>query len=162
MSQNPVPTTQGQDGAMDLQQIMEVLPHRHPFLLLDRILCRDGLQSARGVKNLTANEEFFQGHFPGRPEMPRTLLVECMAQAGAAAVLAAEANRGKNALFASIDRCRFGRAAVPGDVLEIDVETLSMRRDMGKMRAICRVGQEEIARGELMFALVDSPAEDLK
>jgi len=162
VSQNQDSETPGQDGAMNLQQIMEVLPHRHPFLLVDRILCRDGLRSARGVKNLTANEEFFQGHFPGRPEMPRTLLVECMAQAGAAAVLAAEENRGKNALFASIDRCRFGRAAVPGDVLEIDVETLSMKRDMGKMRAVCRVGQEEIARGELMFALVDSPAEDLK
>jgi len=162
VSQNQDSETPGQDGAMNLQQIMEVLPHRHPFLLVDRILCRDGLRSARGLKNLTANEDFFEGHFPGRPEMPRTLLVECMAQAGAAAVLAAEENRGKNALFASIDRCRFGRAAVPGDVLEIDVETLNMKRDMGKMRAICRVGQEEIASGELMFALVDSPSEELR
>lgn len=160
MSQNQDSKAQSPDGAMDLQQIMEVLPHRHPFLLIDRILCREGVRSARGIKNLTVNEEFFQGHFPGNPEMPRTLLVECMAQAGAAAVLAAEQNRGKNALFASIDRCRFGRAAVPGDVLEIDVETLSMKRDMGKMRAVCRVGQEEIASGELMFALVDSPSEN--
>ncbi len=142
---------------MDLQQIMEVLPHRHPFLLVDRILSRDDLRSTRGIKNLTANEEFFQGHFPGRPEMPRTLLIECMAQVGAAAVLAVEENRGKSVLFASIDRCRFGRAAIPGDTLDIRVETLSMRREMGKMRAVCRVGEEEIATGDLMFALVDSP-----
>jgi len=142
---------------MNLQQIMEVLPHRYPFLLVDRILSRDDLRSTRGIKNLTANEEFFQGHFPGRPEMPRTLLIECMAQVGAAAVLAAEENRGKYVLFASIDACRFGRAAVPGDTLDIRVETLSMRREMGKMRAVCRVGEEEIATGDLMFALVDSP-----
>lgn len=146
-----------EDTGMNLQQIMEVLPHRHPFLLVDRILSRDGLRFTRGIKNLTVNEEFFQGHFPGRPEMPRTLLVECMAQAGAAAVLAAPENRGKYVLFASIDKCRFGRAAVPGDVLDIEVETISMKREMGKMRATCRVGEEEIAAGDLMFALVDSP-----
>ena len=146
-----------EETGMNLQQIMEVLPHRYPFLLVDRILLRDGLRSTRGIKNLTANEEFFQGHFPGRPEMPRTLLIECMAQVGAAAVLAAEENRGKYVLFASVDGCRFGRAAVPGDTLDIRVETLSMKREMGKMRAVCRVGEEEIATGDLMFALVDSP-----
>ena len=148
-------TTMEETG-MDLHQIMEVLPHRHPFLLVDRILYRDGLRFTRGIKNLTVNEDFFQGHFPGRPEMPATLLLECMAQTGAASVLAAAENRGKYVLFASIDKCHFGRPAVPGDVLEIEVEMLSLKREMGKMRATCRVGQEEIAAGDLMFALVDS------
>lgn len=145
---------------MDLARIMEVLPHRYPFLLLDRVVNREGLKRARGIKNLTVNEAFFEGHFPGRPEMPRTLLIECMAQTGAAAVLAAPENRGKYVLFASIDKCRFGRAAVPGDTLEIDVEMLSLKREMGKMHASCRVGGEEIACGDLMFALVDSQPPD--
>ena len=153
------PTNLG-ESEMDMRRILEVLPHRYPFLLLDRIVAREGTRFARGVKNLTANEEFFAGHFPDQPEMPRTLLLECMAQTGAAAVLAEPENQGRYVLFASIDRCRFGRAAVPGDVLEIEVEMVSLKREMGKMRAVCRVAGEEIATGDLMFALVDSPPEE--
>lgn len=144
---------------LDLHRIMEVLPHRYPFLLIDRVVQRQGTQRARGIKHLTANEEFFQGHFPGRPEMPHTLLLECMAQTGAAAVLAAEEFRGKYILFASVDKCRLGRPARPGETLEIDVEMLNLKREMGKMRAVCYVGDEEIGSGELMFALMDRPIE---
>lgn len=145
---------------LDLSRLMEVLPHRYPFLLIDRVDQREGTNRARGIKHLTANEEFFQGHFPGAPEMPHTLLLECMAQTGAAAVLAAPENQGKHVLFASIDKCRLGRPARPGDTLEIMVEMLSLKREMGKMRATCWVGGEEIGSGDLMFALADAPAAD--
>ena len=140
-------------GAMNIQQIMEVLPHRPPFLLVDKIVYSDNLNSARGVKNLTAGEFFFQGHYPGHPELPRTILLEIMAQMGAACVLNEEENKGKYILFASIDKCTFGRAAVPGDVLDLSVEMVSMRRGMGKMKAKCHVNDEQIAEAVLMFAL---------
>lgn len=146
-----------EETSLDLQRIMEVLPHRYPFLLVDRVENRVGTERARGIKLLTANEEFFQGHFPGRPEMPPTLLLECMAQVGAAAVLASPHLKGKYILFASADRCRFGRPLVPGDRLEIDVEMLSFKGQMGKMRALCRVDGEEVGSGDLMFALADTP-----
>lgn len=142
-------------GAMNIQQIMEVLPHRPPFLLVDKIVYSDNLNSARGVKNLTAGEFFFQGHYPGHPELPRTILLEIMAQMGAACVLNEEKNKGKYILFASIDKCTFGRAAVPGDVLDLSVEMVSMRRGMGKMKAKCHVNDEQIAEAVLMFALSD-------
>ncbi len=142
-------------GAMNIEQIMKVLPHRPPFLLVDKVVFYDKLKSARGIKNLTGGEFFFDGHYPGRPELPRTILLEIMAQMGAACILSEEENKGKYILFASIDKCTFGRAAVPGDVLDLSVEMVSMRRGMGKMKAMCHVDGEQIAEALLMFALSD-------
>lgn len=149
--------TENDPTAMDLQQIMEVLPHRPPFLLVDKITHREGLQRATGIKNLTVNEYFFDGHYPGHLELPKPLLLEIMAQMGAACVLASEENKGKLILFASIDKCVFGEAPVPGDVLDLDVEMISLRRGMGKMLARCFVRGEQRASGVLMFALADPP-----
>lgn len=140
-----------EDTSMDIRQIMEVLPHRPPFLLVDKITSRDGLNWGRGRKNLTGNEYFFQNS----SELPRPILLEIMAQAGAACVLNCPEYAGKLILFASIEGCTFGRAAVPGDVLDIYVEMRSLRRGMGKMQARCSVGDEVLADGILMFAIAD-------
>ena len=118
---------QDNNGAMDTVQIMHYLPHRPPFLLIDKLTSSSGIDWAEGVKYLSAGDFFFDGHFPGRPQMPKSLLLEVIAQAGAAGVLSAPEYQGKYILFASIDKCRFGRAAVPGDVLEIRTELISMK-----------------------------------
>lgn len=141
------------NGAMNIEQIMAVLPHRAPFLLLDRVTFKDGMRSAKGLKNLTANDWVFQGHYSDRPQMPKTILVEVLAQLGAACVLANEEYAGRSILFASIDDCWFGKAPVPGDTLELEVENRGMRRDTGKMLASCYVNGEKRASGILMFAL---------
>ena len=140
---------------MDLRRIMQVLPHRSPFLLVDKVLWRDGLQSARGIKNLTGNEFFFDNHFGEAPELPKPILVEIMAQMGAAVMLDTPENLGKLILFASIDDVTFGKAPVPGDILDLRVELRSLRRGMGKMLAECYVDGEVRASGVLMFALAD-------
>lgn len=141
---------------MDTVQIMRYLPHRPPFLLIDKIIGSSGIDWAKGVKYLSAGDFFFDGHFPGKPQMPKSLLLEVIAQAGAAGVLSAPEYQGKYILFASIDKCRFGRAPVPGDVLEIRTDLISMKRGMGKIKASCRVGEELLAEGLFTFALSDT------
>jgi 3-hydroxyacyl-[acyl-carrier-protein] dehydratase len=103
---------------LEAEEIQQILPHRYPFLLVDRIL-EVGEDYAVGIKNVTQNEPFFPGHFPGRPLMPGVLIVEAMAQVGAVALLSQPANKGKLALFAGIDKVRFKRPVRPGDVLEV-------------------------------------------
>lgn len=143
-------------GTMDVVKIMEYLPHRPPFLLIDKIIESDGSQSAYGVKYLTAGDFFFDGHYPGNPQMPKSLLLEVVAQVGAAGVLSVEEFKGKYILFASIDKCHFGRAPIPGDVLEIHTELIALKRGMGKMKAYCCVGDEELVSGVFTFALSDT------
>jgi beta-hydroxyacyl-ACP dehydratase FabZ len=143
------------EGALDIREVMRCLPHRYPFLLVDRILWRKGTGEAVGLKQLSINEEFFQGHFPGRPEMPFTLMLECMAQVGAAVVIASEGMQARHILFASADNCRFVRPAVPGESLHIHARLLNYRGDMGKMHLVCRSGDEELGSADLMFAMVD-------
>lgn len=140
---------------MDVNQIQEVIPHRYPFLLVDRILeCEVG-KRAVGVKNVSVTEPFFEGHFPGHPVMPGVLIVESLAQVGALAVLGMEENRGKLAFFAGIEKFRFRGQVIPGDVLTLEVEMLKLRASFGKGQAVARVGDSVVAEGEILFAIQD-------
>lgn len=141
--------------SMSINDIMSYLPHRYPFLLIDRILETDGADHAIGIKQLSMNEEFFQGHFPGAPEMPQSLMIEAMAQVGAAVILSKPESQGRYILFGSLDNAQFGRPAVPGECLTIEAQMLNLKKDMGKTRISCKVGDEELGRADFMFALVD-------
>lgn len=136
-----------------IEQIKEVIPHRYPFLLVDRILEVEEGKRAVGIKNVTANEEFFNGHFPEYNVMPGVLIVEALAQVGAFAVLKMEENQGKLAFFAGIEGCRFKRQVVPGDQLRLEVELTKVRGPIGKGRATATVNGEVACVAELTFAM---------
>lgn len=142
---------------LDTTAIRRIIPHRYPFLLVDRVLELEPGQRAVGIKNVTANEEFFQGHFPGFPVMPGVLIVEAIAQVGAVALLSAPGQAGKIALFAGIDKIRFKRQVKPGDMLRIEVELGQLRRGIGTGQGTATVDGEVACRGEFMFAIVDAP-----
>jgi len=143
---------------IDAAEIQRILPHRYPFLLVDRIVELEPLRRAVGIKQVTINEPFFQGHFPGYPVMPGVLIVEAMAQVGGVAVGSAPENRGKLALFAGIDNVRFKRQVKPGDTLRIEVEIKQIRRGVGAGSGTATVNGELACRGDILFALVDRPA----
>ena len=136
--------------------IQKILPHRYPFLLVDRIVELEEGKKAVGIKNVTINEPFFQGHFPGNPIMPGVLIVEAMAQVGATCILVQEEYQGKLAVFTGIDKLRFKKQVTPGDVLKMEVELIAMRRGIGKATAVATVNEEIAAKGELMFAIVEN------
>ncbi|MDI3509093.1 MAG: 3-hydroxyacyl-[acyl-carrier-protein] dehydratase [Clostridiales bacterium] len=140
---------------MDIREIQNILPHRYPFLLVDRILEVEEGKRAVGIKNVTVNEPFFQGHFPGNPIMPGVLILEAMAQVGAVAVLNLEQNKNKLAMFAGIDKARFKRPVVPGDQLRMEVELVKVKGSIGKGKGSAYVGDELAAEAELMFVLTD-------
>lgn len=137
-------------------EIESILPHRYPFLLVDRLLEVVPGQRATGVKNVTINEPFFQGHFPGYPVMPGVLVVEAIAQVGAAAVMSLPENKDKLALFAGIDNLRFRQQVLPGDTLLLEMVVMKMRGPLGKGRGTASVGGKIVAEGEFMFALTDN------
>ena len=136
------------------KDIQKILPHRYPFLLIDKIIEIEYGKRAVGIKNVTANEPYFQGHFPGSPIMPGVLIVEAMAQVGAVSILGMEENKGKLAVFTRIDKMRFRKQVVPGDTLHMEVEMIAMKRGIGKAKAKACVGEDVAASGELMFAIV--------
>lgn len=140
---------------LGIEEIKKILPHRYPFLLVDRVLELEEGKRAVGIKNVSVNESFFQGHFPEKPVMPGVLIVEALAQVGACAILSAEGNQGKIALFAGIDGMRFKKQVVPGDQLRLEIEITKMRGPVGKGKGKATVDNEVAAQGELMFALVD-------
>ena len=139
---------------LDVNQIMEIIPQRSPFLMIDRVEEYIPGESAIAYKNVCINEPFFQGHFPENPIMPGVLIVEAMAQTGAVAVLSLEENKGKNALFGGIDKLKFKKQVVPGDVLKLEVKIIKQKGPIGIGEAIATVDGKVAAKGELTFAIV--------
>ncbi|MDQ2686402.1 MAG: 3-hydroxyacyl-ACP dehydratase FabZ [Armatimonadota bacterium] len=141
---------------LEIEDVRKLLPHRYPFLLVDRILEIDNGKRAVGIKNVTVNEEFFQGHFPQRPIMPGVLIIEAMAQVGGVMILSMEGHEGKMAYLATIENAKFRRPVVPGDTLTSEAVLLRARGNMGKVQCTARVGDQIAAEATIMFALVES------
>lgn len=140
---------------LDTQKIMEIIRHRYPFLLVDRILESEVGKKAVGIKNVTANESFFMGHFPNYPVMPGVLIVEALAQVSAVVMLTKEGNEGRLGLLAGIDKCRFKRQVKPGDQLRLEVEITRLKGPIGKGKGIASVEGELVCETELIFAFGD-------
>ncbi|MBD3920798.1 3-hydroxyacyl-ACP dehydratase FabZ [Paenibacillus sp. PR3] len=140
---------------LDINEIQQIIPHRQPFLLVDRVLELEEGVRAVGIKNVTMNEPFFAGHFPGYPVMPGVLIVEALAQVGAVAILKMEENRGRLAFFAGIDEFRFRGQVTPGDTLRLEVEITRLKGKIGKGHAVAKVDDKVVAEGGIMFALSD-------
>lgn len=141
---------------IEADQIEQIIPHRYPFLLVDRIIEIDAGKSATGIKNVTANEWFFEGHFPGRKVMPGVLIVEALAQVAAVALLKGVDHAGKTPMFGGIDKMRFRRPVVPGDQLRLSFVLDKMRGPVGKGTAEATVDGKVAAAGVITFALVDA------
>lgn len=146
----------GNKTEVDINGIMRILPHRYPFLLVDRVLEMDRGKRGVGLKNVTINDSFFQGHFPARPVMPGVLMVEAMAQTAGVVILTNEAHRGKVAFFLSIDNVKFRRVVVPGDQLVMEVEVIRDRPKTAQVKAVARVEGEIAAEAEMIFSFTDN------
>lgn len=142
---------------LDARAIQEILPHRYPFLLVDRILEMELGKRVVGIKNVSFNEPFFTGHFPGHPIMPGVLIVEAMAQVGGVLLMQTLGAQGAQKLmyFTGIERARFRRPVVPGDQLRLEVETLQLRRQVCRMKAAALVEGTLVAEAELSCVVVD-------
>jgi len=138
---------------LDVEQIRRIIPHRYPFLLIDRVLTIEDDRIITGYKNLTANEPFFQGHFPRKPIMPGVLILEAMAQLGAVYVLAKPENQGRIAFLMGVDKAKFRRPVVPGDRLDFKLTILKMRSTFGKVHGVATVNGDMAAEAEISFAL---------
>ena len=146
-------------SGLNINEIMKLLPHRYPMLLLDRVLeiAEDG-KKITGLKNVSANEQFFQGHFPGAPVMPGVLIVEAMAQCAAVLFLREIEDRERKLfLFGGVDKARFRRPVLPGDQLILECEVLQRRASTVKVRGVAKVADVVVAEAELLSVMVDRP-----
>ncbi len=137
----------------DINWIQGVLPHRYPFLFVDKIIEMDPPQRIVGIKNVSINEWFFCGHFPEEPIMPGVLMVEAMAQIGGILILSNKENKGKRIYFMGIDKVRFRRPVVPGDQIRFEVSAMKIKSRTGKMIGMAYVNDKLVVEGELMFIL---------
>ncbi|NIM05576.1 MAG: 3-hydroxyacyl-ACP dehydratase FabZ [Armatimonadetes bacterium] len=144
---------------LDIKEIQAILQHRYPFLLVDRILELEPGKRAVGIKNVTVNEGFFNGHFPGNPIMPGVLIMEAMAQVGGILLLSSTDNEGKLALFGGADKVRFRRPVFPGDQLVTEVTILRCRGDIGRVKVVGKIDDQIAAEGEYLFVLKKEEAE---
>lgn len=136
---------------MNVEEIMKILPHRYPFLLVDRVVEKNGTDKLVAIKNLTMNEEFFQGHFPNKPVMPGVLQMEALAQAVGLLML----EPGKIPLFMSINNCKFRKPVVPGDQLRLEVEKIKVKRNIIVAKGRCLVDGIVVSEAELKFAVTE-------
>lgn len=139
--------------ALGIKEIQEIIPHRYPFLLVDKVEELEPGKRAVGYKNVTINEYFFQGHFPEEPVMPGVLQIEALAQLGAIALLSMDEFKGKIAYFGGINKAKFRRKVVPGDVLKLEIEIVKMKGPAGIGKAIATVDGEKAVECEIMFAV---------
>jgi 3-hydroxyacyl-[acyl-carrier-protein] dehydratase len=140
---------------IDINDIKKILPHRYPFLLVDRVLELIPNQRVVALKNVTVNESFFNGHFPNKPVMPGVLIIESMAQAAGLVMLSQEEHKGKVPYFTGIDNARFRKPIVPGDQIIIEVDVIKVRGSVGRVKAIAKVDNQIATEAELMFVLGD-------
>lgn len=138
---------------LNIKEIMRILPHRYPFLLIDKVEDYTPGEKATAIKNVTINEPFFEGHFPGEPIMPGVLIVEALAQTGAISILSLPEFKGKIAMFAGINNLKFRRMVVPGDTLKLEVEIIKRKGPIGIGKGVATVNGELAASGELTFAI---------
>ena len=144
------------EAVLDIKDILKILPHRYPFLLIDRVIDLTEDSKCTAIKNVTFNEPFFQGHFPGHPVMPGVLQLEAMAQAASVLVMRLPDNQGKIGYFMSADKVKFRKPVFPGDTLFIEAEVVKMRRSIGQANCRCLVNGEVVSSGELRFAVMDA------
>lgn len=138
---------------LDIKQIMEIIPHRQPFLLIDRVTELEPGKSIKGYKNLTYNEPFFAGHFPSEPVMPGVLQLEALAQLGAVAVLCQEENKGKTAYFAGINNAKFKQKVIPGDRLDLECEIIKVKGPLGVGAVTASVNGKVACKAEISFMI---------
>ena len=142
---------------LEIEDIKAILPHRYPFLLVDRIVALEEDKRVLGVKNVSANERYFIAGPGGRPTLPASILTEAMAQAGAVLILAKPENRSRLIYFMGIERVRYRRPVTPGDVVELEGSVLRLRSKMGSLRGVARVDGKVVCEGQMTFALADRP-----
>lgn len=140
---------------LTFDEIKKIIPHRYPFLLIDRIIELEDGKKCTGIKQVSGNEPFFQGHFPDYAVMPGVLIVEALAQVGAVAMLKLEENQGKLAMFTGIDKCRFKKQVTPGDTLQLEVEMTRVKGPLGKGVAKAAVNGEIACSCEISFAILE-------
>lgn len=144
------------EKTLGIEEILSIIPHRYPFLFVDRVEIEEAGKKGTGYKNVTMNEQFFQGHFPGNPVMPGVIIIESMAQVGAVILLSQEDFKGKTPYFAGINKFRFKKVVKPGDTLRMEVEIIKLRGSIGVGQGKAYVGDKVAAEGEFMFAIESS------